>query len=308
VTIKIFYSWQADTFKTNGRNFIERALEQAIKRIATDVEIDEAIRGQIEVDKDTKGVPGTPPIVDTIFRKIDAAAIFIPDLTFVGKRIDKRPTPNPNVMIEYGWALKSLTHSRIVTVMNVAYGAPTPENMPFDLRHLRNPILYDLPENANDSIKADERAKLINAFEHHIRAVLNSEDFKQSQPQPVAPPLFESKYSANVSRFRRENEPLGYSENSLMPSQGIPLSEGPVIWLRVMPKFKQSKTWKITDLKDAATGANNFLMPLGGEKWQSFDSIRAPDGFGIYGMLSRAPDSTSSVVFCFDTGEVWGVD
>jgi hypothetical protein len=38
--------------------------------------------------------------VDTIFRKIDGTAIFVPDLTFVGKRADGRPTPNPNVLIE----------------------------------------------------------------------------------------------------------------------------------------------------------------------------------------------------------------
>jgi hypothetical protein len=102
------------------------------------------------VDRDTQGVPGVPPIVDTIFHKIDSATIFVPDLTFVGKRIDRRPTPNPNVLVEYGWALKSLRYTRIIPVMNVAFGEPTPETMPFDMRHLRHPkCTYSLPTRAS---------------------------------------------------------------------------------------------------------------------------------------------------------------
>jgi hypothetical protein len=79
------------------------------------------------VDRDTQGVPGVPPIVDTIFDKIDGATIFVPDLTFVAKRIDGRPTPNHNVLVEYGWALKALRYARIVPVMNLAFGQPTKE-------------------------------------------------------------------------------------------------------------------------------------------------------------------------------------
>lgn len=86
----IFFSWQADTPTREGRNFIERALERAAKRISVDTNVEEAIR-ELEIDRDTKGAPGSPPIVETIFRKIDKAAVFVPDLTFVGKRLDGRP-------------------------------------------------------------------------------------------------------------------------------------------------------------------------------------------------------------------------
>jgi hypothetical protein len=40
-----------------------------------------------------------------------------------------RPTPNPNVLIEYGWALKSLTYNSIVPLMNTFYGEPKPEDL-----------------------------------------------------------------------------------------------------------------------------------------------------------------------------------
>jgi hypothetical protein len=94
----VFFSWQADTPTREGRNFIERALERAVARISADTTVEEAQR-ELEVDRDTKGVPGSPPIVETIFGKIDGAAVFLPDLTFIGKRPDGRPTPNPNLLI-----------------------------------------------------------------------------------------------------------------------------------------------------------------------------------------------------------------
>jgi hypothetical protein len=161
----VFFSWQADTPTKNGRNLIERALERAISRIGKDTTVEDAVRDELLIDRDTKGVPGSPPIVDTIFRKIDQAAVFVPDLTFVGNRIDGRPTPNPNVLIEYGWALKSLSHVRIVPIMNVAFGTPNAESMPFDMRHLRNPITYDCPEDADEETRKRVREALANDLE-----------------------------------------------------------------------------------------------------------------------------------------------
>ena len=75
----IFFSWQSDRPSKEGRSFIEQALKDAVIRVARDLTIDEAIREGLEIDKDTKGVPGSPSIVDTIFSKIDRAAVFIPD-------------------------------------------------------------------------------------------------------------------------------------------------------------------------------------------------------------------------------------
>jgi hypothetical protein len=73
---------------------VEEALRLAVSALAEDAEIEKAIRDEgLMVDRDTQGAPGVPPIVDTIFNKIDAATIFVPDLTFVAKRIDGRPTP-----------------------------------------------------------------------------------------------------------------------------------------------------------------------------------------------------------------------
>jgi hypothetical protein len=93
--LKIFFSWQADRKNRCGRNLIEAALNKAIKRLSQEATLEEAIRDELELDRDTKGVAGSPPIVDTILKKIIDCAVFVPDLTFVGQRVGGRPTPNP---------------------------------------------------------------------------------------------------------------------------------------------------------------------------------------------------------------------
>tara|TARA_B100000965_G_scaffold215949_2_gene180602 strand:- start:8538 stop:9839 length:1302 start_codon:yes stop_codon:yes gene_type:complete len=312
VAIRVFYSWQADTPTREGRNFIERALERAIARISGDVELEEAIREGLEVDRDTKGVPGSPPIVDTIFRKIDEAAVFIPDVTFVGKRLDGRPTPNPNVMIEYGWALKRHGHAHMVPVMNIAHGEPKAEAMPFDLRHLRNPITYDLPDGADKEHRKSERAKLAGALESAIRAVLSSEEFMSSLPKPPEPPPFPSKDAQDgPARFRPKGEPVAYAHERFLGTAGseeVHLTDGAAMWLRLMPQFDPQRTWPITELERLATQSDKTLLPLGTEGFTSFNYMRHEDGFGLYAVESNNASETQSVVFAFETGEVWSID
>ena len=80
--ITAFYAWQSDTPEECNRHFIRIALEDAAKRISAD-----AIMGvDLRIDYDTEGVPGTPPITDTILDKIRECDIFIPDVTFVARR------------------------------------------------------------------------------------------------------------------------------------------------------------------------------------------------------------------------------
>ena len=44
MAITIFYSWQSDITSKLNRNFIEDALEKAIKRLGQHIEIQEALR------------------------------------------------------------------------------------------------------------------------------------------------------------------------------------------------------------------------------------------------------------------------
>jgi hypothetical protein len=306
--ITIFYSWQVDTSPKVGRNLIERALQQAVGRIAEDAAIEDVVRDDISIDRDTVGAPGFAPIVETIFLKIDKAAVFVPDLTFVGTRLDgHRPTPNPNVLIEYGWAIKSLGYSRVMPIMNVAFGEPNAATMPFDMRHLRYPILYNCPADADDTIRKKERDALARVIEKALQTILSSEDFQTSLRSPGVSPTF-SAHEPNdgPGKFRKPGDALGVSEASFVHT-GTPiyLTKGPVVWFRLMPILNPNRTWLVTELKKAAT-QDGFLHPLG-EGWRDFGFLRNHDGFGIYAGR-QSENETSTAVFAFTNGEVWATN
>ena len=106
----VFYSWQSDLPNATNRSFIQLALEKAAKSIASDKTVDDVPI----IDRDTQGVPGSPHIAKTIFQKIDVADVFVADVSIVGGSIE-RPAPNPNVLIELGYALCSLKEGHQIT-------------------------------------------------------------------------------------------------------------------------------------------------------------------------------------------------
>ena len=78
----IFFSWQSDTPEQIGRKFLREILEEVCKEVASDASINEASRNELKVDSDTQGEAGHPPVTETIFNKIDNAAVVIADVTF----------------------------------------------------------------------------------------------------------------------------------------------------------------------------------------------------------------------------------
>jgi hypothetical protein len=70
-----------------------------------------------EVDHDTKDTLGMAEITKTILDKISKAAVFVADVTPIGKAESGKALLNPNVMIELGWALKEVGPDRIIAVL-----------------------------------------------------------------------------------------------------------------------------------------------------------------------------------------------
>ena len=164
-TQTIFYSWQSDLPNSINRGFIEDSLERAIKELKADeeLELDPCL------DRDTSGVPGTPDIAATIFEKIRAADIFVGDVTFIDKD-DGRRTPNPNVLIELGYAASCLGWDRIICVFNTAFGSVN--DLPFDLRQ-RRVVPYQLTEGEE---KAEKRKALVGKLRAGIESILHAPD------------------------------------------------------------------------------------------------------------------------------------
>ncbi|OYU45943.1 MAG: hypothetical protein CFE44_04850 [Burkholderiales bacterium PBB4] len=191
--MKIFWSWQSDNHEKSGRYFISEVLG-AVTRELNNLPIDEAMRGDdvgpIEVDHDTKGVAGTPPIADTILQKIRDAAVFVADVTPVGHTDNGKRLANPNVMIELGYAIHALGHNRIILVMNKAeHGAL--DTLPFDLRYLRGPAMYELgpltPPDAKQQQKKQLTSMLLGrikpALEHALRVQRESKRLTSPKPE-----------------------------------------------------------------------------------------------------------------------------
>jgi hypothetical protein len=306
----VFYSWQSDRPTREGRNFIERALQAAVTRIAEDMQVEEAVRDGLEVDRDTKDVPGSPPIFQTILSKIDRASVFVADLTFCGVRCDGGPTPNPNVLIEYGWALKSLSHFQVLTVMNEAYGKPTRESLPFDLAHMRFPITYNLPDEAHDAARLEEREQLAKKLEIALKSIFESKEFKERLPKAPERPLFKPKQPMNgKARFRARGQPLGVVQDLLSHMVGSPknipvnLAEGPALWLRVMPVYDPGRTWLVQDLKKQTLDL--VRAPLL-RMTTSVGGVQREDGYGYWPMV--ADEFAYAVAYVFNTGELWIID
>ena len=75
----------------------------------------------LEYDRDTLGLLGSPDISISIFEKIDKCALFIADISNITST-DKRTIPNPNVLIELGYAINILGWDRIICFFDITTG------------------------------------------------------------------------------------------------------------------------------------------------------------------------------------------
>ena len=133
--ITIFYSWQSDLPGNETRNIIQDGIKDAVRLLRDTVDI--------EADRDTKGEYGSPDIVNTIFSKIDECDIFVADVSAVCKyevtdkdgNVKTKYMPNPNVMLELGYATHVVGWENVICVLNSDYGAPG--DMPFDIASRR---------------------------------------------------------------------------------------------------------------------------------------------------------------------------
>ncbi len=178
----VFYSWQSDLPSKTNWGFIQEALERAIKAIHKDDEIE--IKPVI--DRDTQGVAGSPDISKTIFNKIRQADIFVGDVSIIGSvpigNNAFRAMPNPNVLVELGYALGVLSEDRIVMVANQAFGKL--ESLPFDLRP-RRVLGYDMPV---ESEPASARKVLQDKLTVALTEILKQLDKQQlAEIVPVLP-------------------------------------------------------------------------------------------------------------------------
>ena len=154
----VFYSWQSDVEGKICKPFIRMALKTALKNLDLNFTIEE----------DMRGVAGTPILTNTLFSKIEKSYAFIADVSLCYQS-NKRKFPNPNVMIELGYAAKALGWNRIIVLMNEITGMPS--ELPVDIRDRRHPIFYRL--DAGDQEKESNLRKLSATLKTAITATID---------------------------------------------------------------------------------------------------------------------------------------
>jgi hypothetical protein len=304
MALKIFFSWQSDSPSKTNKSFIEDALEKAARSLIKDPELIEAIRSEeIEIDKDTEGVPGSPPIVETIFNKITQCTVFVPDLSIIGTTESGRKLPNPNVLIEYGWALSSVGTSRIIAVMNTAHFDPKPEELPFDMRHLRKPLSYNLSETASSEERAQAKTDLVKKFSMALRSILTT---LPPEAAPSLPSFEEAQPKAKRSSFLQLGEALLTLQDDFgrHKPREIYLEDGPQAYLRLMPIYSAPQRLPV-ELK--LLGKQGKLFPLGfatgGVDWGINEH-----GFAIFSPSHGSSNKTYQLVQLMNSGEIWAIN
>jgi hypothetical protein len=197
--------WQSDLDSSVNRNFIEDALRRALKAIHREESIDPVL------DRDTAGLSGSPSISESIFTKIIHADVFVADVSIINAGSGMRHTPNPNVLVELGYAVAQLGWDRILLVQNTCFGGPG--DLPFDLRG-RRVVSYELRQDAGD--RSEARGLLQGRLETGLKAVLGSSTDISLQTGTKAP-LWWGKWKIennDVARggqlFVREVGPAGF--------------------------------------------------------------------------------------------------
>lgn len=192
----VFYSWQSDLPNTCNRSFIQTALEN----IATNITADESIDIEPVIDRDTQGVAGSPDIASTIFAKITAADIFVADVSIINRSRIGRRTPNPNVLLELGYALKTLGQERVILVFNEAFGRP--QDLPFDLR-MRRLVVYNSPRIAED--RSTERNELRQKLDQALRSAVKHIPVIHEETESIPAVLAIEEQRANRIGILRKN-------------------------------------------------------------------------------------------------------
>lgn len=254
---RIFYAWQSDTPAKQNRVFIRDAITAAVARLNTEIDIEDA--DAFELDHDTKGVPGSPPIAETICKKIDTCDIFVADLTTVGeyqRAADDKPkrTANANVLIELGYARKARGVERLIAVMNTVFGLP--EDLPFDLKYLRHPIQYYCT--ADEAQRKEKQKELAKDFVAAIRAIIDTvgarEDAEQAASKAQA--LADGRQAAQRVREQFEAHALSNQFRDFAPKHAV-------LTMCLIPLTPC--TVKVTDCSTTDLPPMNTLRGWGGE-------------------------------------------
>jgi hypothetical protein len=299
--MKIFWAWQSDTDGKTGRHLVRAALLEAIAHLRQPEEIEEPTRADsreaMHLDHDRQGLTGSPGLVDAIRSKIEAAAVFVGDITPVSRIPRRRDVEdsrekrnmNPNVAIELGYALHARGEERVLLVLNEHYGGR--EFIPFDLQHLGGPLIYRLaPDASKEEIKAEQaklRGLFINALRGYLEA-LGSTAVSAFQPTP-----------STTSRAVWVQPGAALAQFDDTTTYGLEDDKG--VYLRIMPRANPSEPFRTGQLFEFAR-----QVPMGQLYRQQTGLVHYNEnGAILMEPVSGSGGRLRAATQVFHNGEVW---
>ncbi len=287
--ITVFYAWEYDRPQRFNRHLIRIALEAAAKRISGS-----AIDAEVHIDSDTQGVPGQPPVTDTILKKIAACDIFAPDLTFVASTEYGKLVPNPNVLIEYGYALHAKPYTAMMSIMNTAFSPP--EKLPFDIGHVRHPLQYQIESTAKNSERRKTRDALSVQIETALRLMIadqierGQQDNLFAEATPVRPPAFPFKAGETIAAFGIPGE----QEYRFAGDKGF--------YIRLFPKYGDQPRVGLANMQAIFDARKPCAMS------RTIGGLVSRNACGPLIIDPRGQNTTAAMTQGFGTGELWGIN
>lgn len=295
----IFYSWQSDTDPKTNHHFLKDCLKDALALLAAGDQLEEVIRGdELHLDHDTKGVFGDVEVFNTILQKISACDLFVADITIVATTPARKQCPNPNVLLELGYALDVAGAERTLKVMNEHYGLAK-DGLPFDMAHKRFPCCYRLAPDADEVERKKVKKQVTRELADIIGGMLREAGAKSCPPlefNGVAPAWKSSSFI--------DGDLLGRDDRSAFGGKptNVYWRNGPQWFLRVIPHtgLPEMTSKKVIDLLNT-----HKLLPLG--RTSGFSSM--PNAHG--GVCYDIPVNGNPVhrfTQLFSNGEIWGIE
>lgn len=291
----VFWSWQSDHPAKIAKNFVKAAFHEAIKinNDNTNVSFDSRPE-HIELDHDTKGLLGPVDILEEIKKKIDACDHYLADITPVGRTDSGKALPNPNVMIELGYALKTKTIDQITFVANARYFKGV-KDLPFDISKRRAPLCYDLGMNSKETKIATETTRFARTLLPAIQGLKPLIEQKSSMLANALLPHDNYTFLRPDSR-----EVFGYTKNR---ERRFQVPRQPFSFLKIAPS-QQIRPLMNKELNPDAKGMSMFVGIGNGGDW-----VREHDGWILIETNQIKPKTAVSISKTFmKTGLIWNVD
>ncbi|MEI8703410.1 hypothetical protein [Mesorhizobium sp. ISC15] len=310
--MKVFWSWQSDTPGKIGRFLIRDAILAAIEQLQVAPDVEDAdrqeLREALHLDSDRQGVPGSPDLALTIFRKIEAAGVVVADVTPVGEapaKVDStgqqiappKKLMNPNVAIELGYALHALTDQKLIMVCNEHYGVR--DDLPFDLKHKAGPIFFNLAPDADKPTIEAAKAALRGAFSAALRPYLDG------LPAAPTPRTLESPSTYLPAVYFAPNETLAKIGEPDDDEINFQFAADKLCYLRLIPVDRLAVPLPVATLNAAATHAPLLTRASSGafQRLNQYGVIKLEPGNNPPRGVGRIAASTQ----LFRNGELWAI-